>query len=124
MPKKVERVLTKGFSQSEVESRLKALANTLDTRGWAVKNINANAYAPASQLNQPGSDRLIDIGVAQQDVPSYDAHASDDILDVTSNPVAQQFQSMINQSTKEHRQHIVDEMNQVKTRLQRPGTGS
>ncbi len=114
VPKKVERVLTKGFSQSEVESRLKALANTLDTRGWAVKNINANSYAPAGQFGQGASDRLIDIGVAPQEVPSYDAHASDDILDVTSNPVAQQFQSMINQSTKEHRQHIMDEMSQIR----------
>lgn len=114
VPKKVERILTKGFSQSEVESRLKALANTLDTRGWAVKNINANAYAPANRFGQSNSDRLIDIGVAPEEVPGYDAQASDDILDVTSSPVAQQFQTMINQSTKAHRQHIVDEMNEVK----------
>jgi hypothetical protein len=127
VPKKVERILTKGFSQSEVESRLKALANTLDTRGWAVKNINANAYAPANRFGQSNSDRLIDIGVAPEEVPGYDAQASDDILDVTSNPVAQQFQTMINQSTKAHRQHIVDEMNEIKSAGQgqgQPGAGS
>lgn len=114
VPKKIERVLTKGYSQSEVQSRLKALANTLDTRGWAIKNVNANAYAPTGRFGQSGSDRLIDIGVAPQEVPSYDAHASDDILDETSNPVAQQFQTLINQSNREHRQHIMQEMNNAR----------
>jgi hypothetical protein len=114
VPKKVERVLTKGFSQSEVQSRLKALANTLDTRGWAIKNVNANSYTPANRYGQSSSDRLIDIGVAPTEVPSYDVQASDDILDVASNPVAQQFQTMINQSAREHRQHIMDELNEIK----------
>lgn len=115
VPKKVERVLTKGFSQSEVQSRLKALANTLDTRGWAVKNINAEPYTtPPNRFGQASSDRLIDIGVAPPEVPNYDVQASDDILDETSNPVARQFQTMINQSEIQHRQHIMDEMNQIK----------
>jgi hypothetical protein len=113
VPKKVERVLTKGFSQTEVQSRLKALANTLDTRGWAIKNINAGPYTvPADRFGQ-SSDRLIDIGMAPQEVPSYDVQASDDILDETSNPVAQQFQSMINQSSQRHRQQVIQEMNQA-----------
>lgn len=112
VPKKVERVLTKGFSQTEVQSRLKALANTLDTRGWAIKNIDAGAYTPGNRFNQQpqDSERLIDIGAAPQEVPSYDVQASDDILDITSSPVAQQFQTMINQSSAQHRQHIIDEL--------------
>jgi len=120
VPKKVERVLTKGFSQSEVHSRLKALANTLDTRGWAIKNINANSYAAAGQFGQSGSDRLIDIGTAPPEVPNYEVQASDDILDVTSNPVAQQFQSMIDKSAREHRQHILDEMSAIETGQSQP----
>ncbi|HET7060353.1 MAG TPA: PrgI family protein [Candidatus Saccharimonadales bacterium] len=125
VPKKVERILTKGFSQSEVQSRLKALANTLDTRGWAVKNISAGPYSPPSnQFGQSDSDRLIDIGVAPQEVPNYDVQASDDILDEASNPVAQQFQSMITQSSQEHRQHLMDEMNEIKAGQQsRQGQG-
>ena len=114
VPKKVERVLTKGFSQNEVESRLKALANTLDTRGWAIKNVDAGAGAYASGNRygqQSSSDRLIDIGVAPQEVPNYDVQASDDMLDVATNPLAQQFQSMIDQSSVQHRQHIMDELN-------------
>lgn len=114
VPKKVERVLTKGFSQSEVQSRLKALANTLDSRGWAVKNVGVGTpYSSPGAMGQTGSDRLLDIGTAPQEVPSYDVQASDDILDEVSNPVAQQFQSMITQSTKDHRKHIIDEMNEI-----------
>lgn len=121
VPKKVERVLTKGFSQSEVESRLKALANTLDTRGWAVKNINAGPYTPPhDRFGQSQSDRLIDIGTVPQEVPGYDVQASDDILDETSNPVAQQFQTMINQASKQHRQHIMDELNEIKAEQGQP----
>ena len=42
VPKKIEKHLTDGLSQTEVKSRLKALATTIDSRGWAVKNININ----------------------------------------------------------------------------------
>ncbi len=114
VPKKVERVLTKGFSQSEVQSRLKALANTLDSRGWAIKNVGTGAYTPSDTTGQDGSDRLIDIGRVPQEVPSYDVLASDDILDEVSNPVAQQFQSMITQSSKQHRQDLMDELNGIR----------
>src|SRR5487761_512815 len=41
VPKKVERILTNGLSETEVQSRLQALANTIDSRGWAIKNIDA-----------------------------------------------------------------------------------
>lgn len=115
VPKKIERVLTNGLSQNEVESRLKVLAKTLDTRGWAIKNVNLNTYAPPNPLAVGGSDRLIDIGNAPQEVPNYDVQAQDDILDETSNPVAQQFESMINKSSREHRQHLIDELNGIRT---------
>jgi hypothetical protein len=42
VPKKIERHYTDGLSQLEVRSRLRALASTLDSRGWAVKNVNVN----------------------------------------------------------------------------------
>src|SRR5581483_953621 len=38
-PKKVDKHLTKELSQNEVKSRLKTLAVTMDSRGWAVKNV-------------------------------------------------------------------------------------
>lgn len=114
VPKKIEAVRTDGLSQTEVESRLKVLANTLDTRGWAIKNANLSAYTPGGALAQPGSDRLLDIGVAPPEVPAYDVQASDDILDETSNPVAQQFSTMINESSQAHRKQLIDELDSIR----------
>lgn len=112
VPKKVERVLTNGLSQNEVESRLKALANTLDSRGWAVKNAAlGGGYGQPNPLMAADSDRLIDIGNMPDAVPTTDIQASDDMLDEANNPVARQFNTMINQSSQQHRQHIIEEMN-------------
>ena len=116
VPKKVERVLTNGLSQTEVQSRLSALATTLDTRGWAVKNaaLGGSFAQPNPLLAANDSDRLINIDNMPAEVPSYDVRPADDILDENSNPVARQFETMIDQSTRQHRQHLVDEMNQIK----------
>jgi len=111
VPKKVERTLTDGLSQNEVQSRLQALANTIDSRGWAIKNVNVNLYDQANNTID-SSDRLINIDSMPQEVPNYDVQAADDILDETgSNPIAQQFDQMINASTLSHRQQIVDKLN-------------
>jgi hypothetical protein len=108
-PKKVEVRRTDGLSQTEVKSRLQALANTIDSRGWAVKDVDLNLYTQPGFLNVQGdSDRLIEPGSIPQPVPTYDVTASDDILDAQSNPIAHQFDDMINASTQAHRQQLVD----------------
>lgn len=111
VPKKIERVLTNGLSQTEVKSRLQALADTIDSRGWATKNISANDYG--QQAASDSSERLINIGSLPQEVPSEVAIASDDILDETSNPIAKQFDTMINQSSRNHRQQLINQLNSV-----------
>jgi hypothetical protein len=113
VPKRVEQVLTDGLTQSEVRSRLSALASTLDSRGWAIKNINVNMYNPMVMSGAASSDRLIDMSSLPQQVPSYDIMASDDILDENNNPVAQQFEQMINASSQAHRQQLVNQLNDV-----------
>lgn len=113
-PKRIEPVLTNGLSETEVQSRLKALADTIDTRGWAVKNVAVNAFAAPSLL-AAGSDRLIDIGSVSQQVPDSSITAADDILDERNNPIAQQFDSMIMQAEKSHRQQLVNQMNSTST---------
>jgi hypothetical protein len=110
-PKKIEPVLTDGLSQHEVRSRLSALANTIDSRGWAVKGVNLNTYSQPNPFMPVNSDRLIDPNSIPQQVPSYDVQASDDMLDETSNPIAYQFDQMIQESTQAHRQLLMDEMN-------------
>ena len=115
VPKRVEINLTNGLSQVEVRSRLSALANTIDSRGWAIKNVNVNLYTRQSQLGLGNdSDRLIDVSTMPQPVPDYDILAADDILDERSNPIAQQFDQMINASSRAHHQQLINTMNGVR----------
>jgi hypothetical protein len=112
VPKKIERVFTDGLSQSEVRSRLTALASTIDSRGWAVKNVNLNAYNAQQPVVFGGSDRLVDASALPQAVPETDIVAADDILDPTSNPIAQQFDAMIAQSSESHRQQLMSKLSE------------
>lgn len=106
-PKQIERNYTNGLSQTEVKSRLKALAATIDSRGWAIKNVNASTYAQPGLLaaNDSNSDRLIGVGSLPQPIAG-DAQIPEDMLDLQNSKVAQQFDSMINASAKAHRQQI------------------
>jgi hypothetical protein len=118
VPKKIERILTNGLSQDEVKSRLQALANTIDSRGWAIKNVNTFGV-PAMAGD---SERLIDIGSLPQEVPAEVMTASDDIMDNRNSPVARQFDTMISQSSRTHHQQLIDQMNDI--RSSQPGTSN
>ncbi|HEY5667735.1 MAG TPA: PrgI family protein [Candidatus Saccharimonadales bacterium] len=115
-PKKIEQTLTNGLSEYEVKSRLKALADTIDSRGWAVKNVNISMYGqPALVMGDPSSDRLVGMSTLPQAVPTIDVRASDDMLDVQNNPVAAQFDTMIAASAKAHREQILERMKESST---------
>lgn len=105
-PKKQELHLIKELSQDEVQSRLKTLATTLDTRGWAIKNVDVNLSVPGVQAQSatPESDRLIGTAGVPQQMPVVDVHAADDILDEKHNPTAQKFQALM-QKAEEDRRH-------------------
>jgi hypothetical protein len=107
-PKKIAAIYTNGLSETEVRSRLKALADTIDSRGWAIKNVNVNMYS--GQQDEPiDSDRLINMASLPQAVPDNDIRAEDDMLE-ENNTVARQFDDMIAASTKAHRQEILDHL--------------
>lgn len=109
-PKKVQVNYTNGLTQTEVQSRLRALADTIDSRGWAIKNVNVNMFPQQNPLQSvPDSDRLIDMASLPQAVPDFEVQASDDMME-ENNPVARQFDSMIEASTKAHRQEILDHL--------------
>src|SRR5579885_3171056 len=98
-PKRQEVPLTNGLSPTEVKSRLHALADTLDSRGWAVKNVNVNLYAqPAYALGTNDTERLIDPSVLPQEVSSANVQPYEDMLDEQNNPKAQQLNQMIEAS--------------------------
>jgi hypothetical protein len=110
-PKTIQRNLTKNLTQNEVSSRLRALANTIDSRGWAIKNINVNLSGSNNIQLTSVSDRLVDPATLPQDVPSYDITAADDMLDAKSNPTAQHLEQMIVESNKQHRTQVIANMN-------------
>ncbi len=94
-PKKVEHYYTDGLSNDQVRTRLNALATVVDSRGWAIKNL--------SNQNSDSSDRLISPTVqstqSEDDLILRDAI---DVMDEQTNPLRQQFDSMIAQSEKKH----------------------
>jgi hypothetical protein len=112
VPKKIIHDYTKGLSPREVRSRLKALATTLDSRGWAVKNVAVNLSANPSYLDvEPvDSDRLVTpSSVAQKQ--QVDVHAADDIMDEQSNPTAQHFESLMQKADVERKQKVKEKIN-------------
>ncbi|HSH18639.1 MAG TPA: PrgI family protein [Candidatus Saccharimonadales bacterium] len=74
------------ISQREVVSRLNALANTIDSRGWAVKNVPVTMYANGSGLS--ASDRLMGASAMPGAAPGPGSYDSTDIFDVAANPLA------------------------------------
>ena len=110
-PKHVETHLTNGLSQTEVANRLQALALTIDSRGWAVKNTNT---IPPSYLSSQSDERLIDAGYLPKPVPDYETSPADDMLDETSNPIAIQVNDLINESSRQQRQKLIDSLNTIR----------
>jgi hypothetical protein len=118
-PKQMNMDYTNGLTQNEVKSRLRSLADTIDSRGWAIKNSNLNLYAEqALVMNEPSSDRLVLPNSMPQQVSNVDVQAADDILDEKNNPRAQRVDEMITTSTKAHRQKIMDNLKKSPEQLQ------
>lgn len=104
VPKVVQKFYSDGLSQSEVRSRLQALATTIDSRGWAVKDM---LYQPP-----PPSDRLVAPEQAQvgNPPPPIDMTTIVDVMDEQTNPTAVHFEQMIAESEALHRQQIEAEL--------------
>jgi hypothetical protein len=119
-PKQVQAVYTNGLSQDEVQTRLRALAETIDSRGWVVKNVNVNMFGQPTST--PPSDRLVGMSSIPQPVQDVDIQAQDDILEA-SNPIAQQFDTMIAASTKARRQEILDQLQSPTVAQQQTAAG-
>ncbi len=102
-PKRDEHIYTDGLSQVEVRSRLSALANVVDSRGWAVRD-------PQGVSGQVVSDRLV--SGARPLVDPLKALDAADPLDDHSSTVAQNFTQMIEQSEMKRKQqtrNLVDQ---------------
>ncbi len=111
-PKKEEKVLVNNMSEGEIRSRLQALANTIDSRGWAIKNVNINVFSQPAFAGAGGvtSDRLVQIDPVPQQVPDYATSPIDDMMDAQNNPTAQNLDRMIDASSKAHRDKVINSM--------------
>jgi hypothetical protein len=107
-PKRVEKHYTDGLSLNEVSSRLSGLADLLDSRGWAVKNVSTNQYASPLAGANADSDRLLDMAALPQEVSEI--AVNDDILDEVTSPTAQHFDQMIKSSEQKHRQEVMEQL--------------
>lgn len=110
VPKKIERYLSKGFSKDEVTSRLSALANTLDTRGWAIKNVSTEVFQRATTYGaQEQNDRLIDINSIPQ-INDAQEMPGDDLFDTQNSPMARMTDQNIQASDDMHRQQLINNL--------------
>ena len=127
VPKKIEHYYSDGLSQTEVKSHLEALASTIDSRGWATKHVGTGAPV-ASNFTSENSERLVSLSNFPGDVPDSEVTASDDIMDADNNPIARQFDNLINRTSQDRRQQLIDQINaaappQFATQAQSPGDG-
>lgn len=111
VPKKIEIQRTNGLSQTEVKSRLQALANTIDSRGWAIKNVSGVYQNPIT--SNDSSDRLISTQSLSQIIPE-DVINSVDPYDEQNSPIAQQVDQLLSASNSKHHQELIDHLNQVR----------
>jgi hypothetical protein len=112
VPKKIEIDRTDGLTETEVRSRLQALANTIDSRGWAIKNVSG-VYA--NPIVSSSNDRLINDMSLPQNVPEYVVADSEDILDVKSNPLAHQMDQLLSAKNSLHRQQLIETLSKIRS---------
>ncbi|HSX45288.1 MAG TPA: PrgI family protein [Candidatus Saccharimonadales bacterium] len=107
--------LTNGLSQPEVQSRLEALATTIDSRGWVVKDLGYDPFA----TNQ--TDRLVDESQTLKEASPVDMSQVVDVMDENTNPTAQNFDKLMAAAEQSHRQQIEASMQKA---IQKPGDKS
>ncbi len=108
-PKKEEKPLTKNMSQAEVKSRLELLAQTIDSRGWAIKHAEFQSQAAAALTTpQPTEDRLISTDTLPQEVPDADPTIPDML---EGQP---KIDSMLQQSDENRKRQLYEKMDQIR----------
>jgi hypothetical protein len=113
-PKHEEKIYTDGLNEEEVRSRLKALADTLDSRGWALKSVDINEPIAPDYIRL-SEDRLISSSNLPSVTKDIDIHAADDILNEKDNRVASNFNAMVLAASEQRKQAIINKMNEART---------
>jgi len=115
VPVREEHIYSDGLEQDEVRSRFNAIADVVDSRGWAIKNAalaatqqpaqQTTTHSPQTQKKQQSEDRLAPettIQPPKKDVSSINkAH---DVFDANSSQLPVQFDDLIKHSESIRRQ--------------------
>src|SRR3989344_3030760 len=120
-PKKIDKQRTKGLSETEVKSRLQTLASTLDSRGWAVKNLTV---APDLLDREAESDRLVAPTTLATTNPGIDIHPADDIMDEQNNPTAQYLAGLMQQADADRKVNVANRLSVAREAVQSAESGS
>ena len=105
-PPSVEQFTGDNLSQTEVKSRLRALADTIDSRGWAIKGASGQ---PTAIQSTTSSDRLVGPSM----LPSVSLSNDElQVADIFENTLASDISSKISASSSQHRQEAVSTMQQ------------
>ena len=105
-PKKTNRPLTNGLSESEARNRLEALAITIDSRGRAALNAPSPSGIQGMYSDSNSSDRLLETRFIPKPVPDYEVTPFDDILE-DSNPLSIDVEGKLEQASLKQRANIV-----------------
>lgn len=109
------------LSETEVKSRLKALSETIDSRGWVVKNVSAQQYSHPSygslSNSASGSDRLVEMSTLPQTQSVLTDNGIEDMFD---NSKASQIKAQIDQSNRSHKKDSVNHMKDVANNQDKP----
>lgn len=119
-PTRVEKRLVKDLNPAEVKSRLGTLANTLDSRGWAIKNVAINDAPLYAQNAAEDSDRLIGVSALAQPGQVIEVRAADDIMDDQNNAVAQHFSALMRDADDRRKVANVDKIDAARQESQQP----
>jgi PrgI family protein len=107
-PKKVEHTYTDGLMPDQVQSRLKILAGTLDSRGWAVKNVALNQYDAMVQTRSTAqtTDRLVTRQQLPQEVDSLGIREMDDVLNPGFSKISNKFDELLDAEQAKQRSKL------------------
>lgn len=108
-PKKEEKQVVDNLSKTEVKSRLKILAETIDSRGWAIKDAKMQNVITPMESN----DRLVSASTLPHEVPIVDLATIPDVYDESSIS-NENFDRMIRQSADMHKAQSLEVMEQVR----------
>jgi hypothetical protein len=108
-PKKIDHQFTNNLSENEVTSRLEALAATIDSRGWAIKNATL-----ADALSSVTSDRLVNPTILPQQVPTLDVRGVPDVMDSEESVIAANFDHMIETSEEMRKSQQLEKMDRIR----------